>query len=126
MKTREELAKALNAIREAIDSDVIDSDIVNVKNKALRLTQLMGLASEAKASARKFLNKKEMEVFSNMDKSLPPSVQIRMVNAECFQENADYEYSDRLNASVSNSCEVLRSVISLHKQEMVTTLSNIG
>lgn len=126
MKTREEISQSLNLIRETLDADVIDSDAVSVKNKLLKLTQLMGLSSEAKASARKLLNMKERIVFQMMDKSLPPSVQVRFLNAECFEENATLEYSDRLNAAVTHSIEGLRTVISLYKQEMQSGLAQLG
>lgn len=68
MKTKEETVKALNSIREAVDADVIDTDIVNVQNKLLKLTQVIGLSAEAKASAKKLLHIKEKEVFLTMDK----------------------------------------------------------
>lgn len=52
MKTLAEITTSLNTIRAAIDTDVIDTDIHNVTNKALKLTQLMGLSAETKASAK--------------------------------------------------------------------------
>lgn len=125
MKTLSEIATSLNAIRKAIDADVIDSDIHNVTNKALKLTQLMGLSAETKASARKLLNIKELSVFELMDKKMPPSIQVRFLNAECFEENATLEYSDRLNAAVTHSLDTLRSVISLYKQEMASGINNL-
>jgi len=125
MKTLAEITASLNAIRTALDSDVIDSDIHNVTNKALNLTQLMGLSAETKASARKLLNIKERCVFEMIDKKLPPSVQVRVLNAECFEENAILEYSDRLNAALTHSIDCLRTVISLYKQEMASGINNL-
>jgi cob(I)alamin adenosyltransferase len=122
MKTLAEITASLNAIREAVDADIIDSDIVNVQNKLLKLTQLMGLSAETKASAKKLLNMKERIVFEMMDKKMPPSVQSKFLNAECYEENAILEYADRLNAAIVHVIEALRSVISLYKTELSNTL----
>lgn len=125
MKTQAEITVSLNVIREAIDSDVIDLDIVNVTNKLLKLTQLMGLSAETKASCKKMLGIKERCVFEMIDKKIPPSVQIRILNAECYEENAMLEYSDRLNAAIVHSIDGLRSVVSLYKQEMASGINNL-
>jgi hypothetical protein len=85
----------------------------------------MGLSAETKASAKKLLNLKERIVFEMMDKKLPPSVQVRILNAECFEENAILEYSDRLNAGLVHNLDTLRSVISLYKQEMASGVNNL-
>lgn len=113
-------------IRETLDADMMDADINDKTNKLLKLTQLMGLSAETKASAKKLLGIKERCVFEMIDKKLPPSVQVRILNAECYEENAILEYADRLNAGISHSIEGLRSVISLYKQEMQSGLINTG
>jgi hypothetical protein len=122
VKTKQETIKALNAIREAVDADVIDSDIVNVQNKLLQLTQLMGLSAEAKASAKKILHKKELEVFSFIDALLSPSMQAKKLYAECFEESALLEYADRLNSALVHGIDGLRSVLSYRKSEMENSL----
>lgn len=85
----------------------------------------MGLSAETKASARKLLNIKERCVLEMIDRKIQPSVQVRILNAECFEENAILEYSDRLNAALTHSIECLRSVISLYKQEMASGINNL-
>lgn len=125
MKSLSEITTSLNAIREALDADVVDCDIESVKNKLLKLTQLMGLSAETKASAKKLLHMKERIVFEMMDKKMPPSVQIRTLNAECYEEHAILEYSDRLNASLVHGIDGLRSVMSLHKQEMASGIDKL-
>lgn len=122
MRTKEETSQALNAIRKAIDADVIDADIVMVQNKMLGLTQLIGLSAEAKATAKKLLHIKETQVLYAMDKELSPSVQVRKLNAECFEELALLEYADRLNAALTHSIDALRSVISFRKTEIENSL----
>ncbi len=126
MKTLSEITIALNSIRAVIDSDVQDCDIENKVNKLLKLTQLMGLSAETKASATKLLGMKEERIFESMDVDMAPSKAIRMLNAKCAEEKAILEYSDRLNASIVHSIDGIRSVISLYKQEMQSGLVNTG
>jgi len=118
MRSLTEISAALNAIREALDLDVIGCDIESVNGKLLKLTQLTGLSAETKASAKKLLGGKELEVLREISPSLSPSIQVRMLNAECSDYNAILEYSDRLNAALTHSMEALRTVISLYKTEL--------
>jgi len=122
MKNKEETIAALNAIRKAVDSDVIDADEQNIQNKILGLTQLMGLSAEAKATAKKLIHIKEREVMYTMDKKLQPSIQIRILAAECFEEAALFEYADRLNSALVHNIDGLRSVLSYRKSEMENSL----
>ncbi len=117
-----EVTRALNTIRAAIDRDVINVDIEDVKNKLIELTQFMGLSAEANASAKKILEQKELGVLLSMDKKLSPSVQIRLLKAQCFEESALYEYADRLNSSLVHGIDGLRTVISLYKSELENSL----
>lgn len=122
MKSVEETSIALNAIRKAVDSDIIDVDIDAQKNKMIALTQLIGLSAETKASAKKLLLKKELEVLSGLDKELAPSVVTRKLNAECYEEAALLEYSDRLNSALIHTIDAIRTIISLYKSELENSL----
>jgi hypothetical protein len=122
MKTIEETKKALNAIRSAIDTDIIDVDITIQQNKLLTLTQLIGLSAECNASAKKFLLKKELEVMQALDPELAPSKASKELNARCFEESALLEYADRLNSGLVHSIDAIRSVISLYKSELENSL----
>jgi hypothetical protein len=118
--------RSLNAIREVIDADVMDADIVTQKNKLIKLCQLTGLAAECKALAKKVLLKKELEVLNmfNKDDKIAPSILSKRIEAECSEEGAMLVYADRINSAVSNSIEGLRSVLSLYKEEMKNSLIN--
>lgn len=118
MKTKEDLTKALNSIREAIDADVFEADINSIVGKLHRLTCLIGLSAEANATAKKFLHHKELQVLQVIDKALPASIQTKTLNAECWEESAILEYADRLNSGIVHSIDALRSVISLYKTEL--------
>jgi len=123
-----EVRNALNSIRSILDIDVVDCNIQDVQNKAIKLTQLMGLSAETTASSKKILHTKEIEVFAMMEvmpKQLTPSMQAKYLKAMCKDEVAVLEYSDRLNAGIVHSSDTLRSIISLYKTEITTSLKSI-
>lgn len=122
MKSIEETKKSLNMIRETVDADIIDADIISQQNKLLALTQLIGLSAECNASSKKFLLKKELEIMSQADKDLAPMKLNKLINASCFEESALMEYSDRLNSALIHSIDAIRSVISLYKTELENSL----
>lgn len=121
LKTR--CIENLNAIRTVIDSDVMDADIETQKNKLIKLTQLTGLAAEAKANAQKVLSMRELEVLREYrDSKVSPSILNKTINAECAEEGALLVYADRINSAISHSIEGIRTVISLYKTEMENSL----
>lgn len=131
MKTIIEVKTALNSIRTAVDAPLngVDDngeqmiDINKVQEKAVNLTMLFGLSAETKASSKKILHTKELEVLKRITKeALPPSTMTHMLRAECFDELAMLEYADRLNAAITHSLDTLRSVISLYKQEIANSI----
>lgn len=117
----QETIKACNAIREVVDSDIIDLDINMVDNKMKKLTQLTGLSAECNASAKKLLHKKELYVLTvNKDRGYSPSVLTHLLKAECCEELSLLEYCDRLNSALVHSIDGLRTSISLYKQELAS------
>lgn len=122
MKDVGETKRSLNSIRAAIDSDIIDVDIDEQKNKLLKLTQLIGLSAECNASAKKMLLQKELQVLSGLDPNIPPMKMNKIVNAECYEESALLEYADRLNSALVHSIDAIRSIISLYKTELENSL----
>jgi hypothetical protein len=124
-QSRARCVRNLNAIREVLDSDVMDADIETQKNKLIKLTQLTGLAAESKALAQKLLNMKELEVIKeNEGSGITASVLVKKINAECYEEGALLVYADRINSALSHSIEGLRSVVSLYKSELENSLKS--
>ena len=119
MKNASSVKASLAEIRKVIDTDVTDTDIVNVQNKLIKLTQLSGLSSECVAISQNLLGKKELEVLTEIkDESYPASIMSKMLNARTADETALLKYSDRINAAITHSIDGLRSIISLYKEEM--------
>lgn len=122
MKSIDETKKAINFIRDLLDKDVMGADIDSISNKLVSLTQVMGLSAESIASAKKILHQKEIVVMQLINPEIPPSMQSKKLAAECFEEIALLSYADRLNAAIVHTCESLRTVISLYKQELQSSL----
>jgi hypothetical protein len=120
-----QVKRNLKAIREVLDLDVSDTVIEDVVTKMHKLINLVGLASESKATARKILEEKRLVQLSEIkDSKYPPTVLLKIVDANCADELALYEYADRINASISHSLDSLRTIISLRKEEMRLEISN--
>lgn len=118
------LKEKLDSIRVALDADVTGVDIVSVIDKGKALAQLIGLSAECKAEAKAALERARVVSFERFPKSMPPSILMKMVDAECADETRDFEYADRLNAGITHQLDFYRSVISLHKTELETSLRN--
>ena len=122
MKTSNEIKAALNTIRSVIDIDPSGCDISDVKEKLFKLNALMGLSAETMASAKKMVNEKEIEVFAKMSDTMAPSIASKFLAAHCKEENAVFVYADRLNSSIIHQIDSLRTIISLFKTEMESSL----
>jgi hypothetical protein len=118
------LKEKLDSIRTALDADVsggVDIDSVIEKGKAL--AQLIGLSAECKAEAKKALEHARLLAFATLSgKKLPPSVLLKLAESECSDQIRDFEYADRLNAGIVHQLDYYRSVISLYKTELETSM----
>lgn len=113
----------LNSIRALIDVDVTGVDIDSVVEKGKQLSQMMGLSAECKAQARKDLEKKRLMAIAEIEnKKHSPSVMLKIADAMCADELAAFEYADRLNAGITHQLDYYRTVISLYKCELETSL----
>lgn len=121
------LAEKLESIRKAIDADVTGVDIDSVVEKGKSLSQLIGLSAECKAEARKALeNARLIALKSLMGDKITPSVLLKMADSVCSDQIYLYEYADRLNAGITHQLDYYRSVISLHKTELETSMKSIN
>lgn len=117
------LREKMDSIRVALDADVTGTDIDSVVEKGKALAQLIGLSAECKAEAKARLEKSRVLAFATLTgKKLPPSVLLKLAEAECADQLKDFEYADRLNAGITHQLDYYRSVISLHKTELETSL----
>lgn len=118
------LKEKLDSIRAALDADVTGVDISSVLDKGKALAQLIGLSAECKAEAKRRLETARAVALMKYPSVKSPMIVLKLVESDCADELKDYEYADRLNAGITHQLDFYRSVISLHKAELETSLRN--
>lgn len=119
------LKEKLNSIRALIDVDVTGVDIESLIEKGKQLSQMIGLSAECKAATRKELESARIAAIIQIEnKNYSPSVMLKIAEAMCADELAQYEYADRLNAGITHQLDYYRSVISLHKTELENSMKS--
>ena len=117
------LAEKLDFIRQSIDKDVIGCDIETVVEKGKELSQLIGLSAECKSEARQLLEHARMGAIKELAKlGYGTSLVLKMADGICADYIGSFEYADRLNAGITHQLDYYRSVISLHKTELQTSI----
>lgn len=119
------LSEKLKSIRALIDTDTKELAIDSIVAHGKDLSAMIGLSAECKSEARRNLeNARMIAIKMHMDKKITPSILSKLIDGACADEIAQYEYSDRLNAGIVHQLEFIRTVISLHKQELQTSNFN--
>lgn len=117
------LSEKLHFIRDCLDKDTTGCDIETVVEKGKELSQLIGLSAECKVEARKFLDRARKDAILELSKlGYGPSIVLKMADGVCSDYTGLFEYADRLNAGITHQLDFYRSVISLHKTELETSL----
>jgi len=126
MNSTEKIKESLNVIREVLDADVQDVDIEMVVNKALKISQLIGLSAECKAAAKRLLKTANLMALNEIQgENLGYNLTVKKMEAMCPEETELFEYADRINAACGHCLDTLRSVISLRKQEMANEFKSV-
>lgn len=114
----ENFKEAAKQIKQAIEQDC-GNDPVLLMDKIKELSALTATAAALQANAKKNLLKKELEIIEKYQSAdMSPSLLIKKINAECFEEAAWLTYAERLSAGITNTIEGCRSVLSFIKSEM--------
>jgi len=117
------LKENLAFIRDAIDKNVTGCDIETIVEHGKELASLIGLSAECKAMAKRDLEKARVFALASLSgKKITPSVLLKMMDSECADEIHDLEYADRLNAGITHQLDYYRTLISLHKTELETSM----
>lgn len=119
------LKEKLDSIRVALDADVTGVDIESVVEKGKALAQLIGLSAECKAEARHALEQARLNAILHHQQTKSPMVLLKMAEADCADQVKDFEYAERLNAGITHQLDFYRSVISLHKEELSTSMRHV-
>lgn len=117
------LASKLKAIRDLVDLDLSNLEINDVEAHGKRLASIIGLSAETMAQAKKQLDLRLLQAIKQLEgNNYPPSVLLKLAQAECAEEAATYDYADRLNAGISHQLDYYRTCISKYKSELENSL----
>lgn len=123
MTNSENIESNLRAIRTVVDTDVTGCEIESVVEQGKKLSSMIGLSAECKASAKKIVETARLKAIMKLqEQKLQPSILLKMADAEIGDQLALYEYADRLNASITHQLDYYRTVISLYKSELENSL----
>lgn len=106
-------------IKDCLELEVDNNNGQELTEKIKQLSMLTGSAAALQANAKKMLLQKELELLRKYKNSdLQPSVLMRMISAEAYEESGWVTYAERLNAGISHSLDALRSSLSYLKTEL--------
>lgn len=117
------ISTKLKSIRELVEVDLSGCDVNDVEEHGKRLAAIIGMSAETMAQARKALDFRLLLAIKALEgKGYPPSVLLKLAQAECAEEAATYDYADRLNAGITHQLDFYRTVISKYKAELENSL----
>lgn len=123
MEQGKTIAAKLKAIRDLVEVDLSGCEINDVEAHGKRLAAIIGLSAETMAHAKKQLDLRLLQAIKQLEgKDYPPSVLLKLAQAECAEEAATYDYADRLNAGISHQLDYYRTCISKWKTEIENSL----
>lgn len=123
MAERLDIIKKLQSIRALIEVDLSGVHIDHVEEHGKRLAAIIGLSAETMAEAKKRLDLRLLQAIKQLEgKDYPPSVLLKLAQAECAEEAAIYDYADRLNAGITHQLDFYRSVMSKYKVELENSM----
>lgn len=123
MAEKPTIGAKLKAIRDLIEVDLSGCDADDVEKHGKRLAAIIGLSAETMADAKKRLDLRLLQAIKQLEgKQYPPSVLLKLAQAECAEEAATYDYADRLNAGITHQLDFYRSVLSKYKAELENSL----
>jgi hypothetical protein len=123
--TKEQIKNGLDLIENLLDTEA--KTISEWENKLSQLTSICGFSATvlAHAHATKEMELKEkILLMCNIKPPLQPSLISKISDGLVPNETMLYKRAERMNAAISHCIDGLRSLISLHKQEMQNSIYN--
>lgn len=112
------LKESVKEIRGAIELEADNTNPAECLEKLKRLSSLTANAAMCQSTAKKLLLLRQQELIKRLPDSLSPSLQVKWLQGELFEEESMQTYCDRLAAGLSNSIEAIRTIVSFTKSEM--------
>lgn len=120
------LTEKLEHLRQLMDTNLKELPIEEVILHAKELVCNMGLSAECKSEAKQELEEARLASLRSWigNKKLGPMILLKMVEGECAEKVRQFEYADRLNAGITHSLDLIRTIISYEKQERISHHNN--
>lgn len=120
---KQEIETNLSLIKIELEREVDTLNITDVQNKLMSLTSYSGLSAETIRYSRSLVLKRQKDVLEDLkEEKLNPSILKMKIESDLWEEISLHTYADRINAAITHSCDSLRTVISLYKAEMQSSL----
>lgn len=118
------LREKMIAIRDLLDVQTKELAIPSLVAHGQDLASMIGLSAEVKSEARRNLETARLTALMMYkgDKTVATSIIMKMADGACADQHAQLEYADRLNAGITHQLDFIRTVISLHKTELETSM----
>lgn len=117
------LREKMIAIRDLLDVDTKELAIPSLVAHGQDLAAMIGLSAEVKSEARRNLETTRLAALKGLnDNKVATSIIMKMADGACADQHAQLEYADRLNAGITRQLDFIRTVISLHKTELETSM----
>ena len=124
LKARAKIKENLEAVRQVLDTPTSPDDIGGIQDKLIALIEVAGLASWTESMAKTLYSLEfglalEMLIEADERKS-GPTILAKMAEGKPVVSEARgmVVYSERLGRQISHAMDGLRTIISLHKEEM--------
>lgn len=119
------LREKMIAIRDLLDVDTKELAIPSLVAHGQDLAAMIGLSAEVKSEARRNLENTRLAALKGLnDNKVATSIIMKMADGACADQHAQLEYADRLNAGIVHQLDFIRTVISLHKTELETSMKS--
>lgn len=118
------LKESLQSIRDLLDVNTAGVDTDSVAEHAQQLAAMIGLSAECKSEAKRRMEEARLIAIRAVlgEKKVTPTICLKMADGAIAEEIKAYDYADRLNAGITHKLDLLRSVISLRKTELETSM----
>lgn len=113
----------ITAVRKVLDRQVSQDDLTGVQEKLIDLVEVAGLASYTESIAKAIYDQELSEALEIMaqdpvNAKLGSNNLLAVARGKVSAYQSMVVYSERLGRNISHAIDGLRTIISLHKQEM--------
>lgn len=124
LKAKSKIRENLEAVRQVLDTPTSPDDIGGVQDKMIALIEVAGLASWTESMAKTLYSLEfglALEMIIETDeKKTGPTILAKLAQGKPVVAEVEgmVSYSERLGRQITMAMDGLRTIISLHKEEM--------